>query len=167
MGAVQQMVSVETPHSNGTRLGLVHSSSATQDQPLSFGSGHGEFGHPRQLILSEEHNNSRNSDKGLAPAMYTPYHGHAYDGSTPAQFSFPPGADATTMLPQAAAVAAPQLLQLQPPIRQPLGPPATARATAPAAVICAASATADTPAHVGAFGATTEPTDTSVMFSVF
>ena len=54
--------------------------------------------------------------------MYTPYHGHAYDGSTPAQFSFPPGADATTMLPQAAAVAAPQLLQLQPPIRQPLGP---------------------------------------------
>ena len=54
MGAVQQMVSVETPHSNGTRLGLAHSSSATQDQSLSFGSGHGEFGNPRQLILSEE-----------------------------------------------------------------------------------------------------------------
>jgi hypothetical protein len=73
----------------------------------------------------------RNSDEGLAlfvqpgammPATYTPYHGHAYDGPTPAQFYFPPGADSTTMLPQAAAVAAPQLLQLQPLIRQLLGP---------------------------------------------
>ena len=146
---MQQMVGVETPHCNGTRLGLAHSSSATQDQPLSCGSGHGGFGQPRQLILSEEHRKLRKSDEGLAlfvqpgammPATYTPYHRHAYDGPTPAQFYFPPGADSTTMLPQAAAAAAPQLLQLKPlplirrllgPLPPPVPPPLPLQLSAP------------------------------------
>ena len=172
---MQQMVSVGTPHFNGTRLGLAHSSRATKDQPLSFGSGHGGFGHPRQLILSEEHSKLRNSDEGLAllvqpgammPATYTPYHGHAYDGPTPATVLLSAGCGLNNDAAAGGSCRSTAVAAIATADTSAIAPPAIARATAPAAVICAASATADTPAHVDAFGATSEPTDTSLVFSV-
>ena len=96
----QQLVNA-TQHPYDARL-----ISTPQNQSLSLGNGHSGFGAPRRLILSEERSSRYER------------HGYVHAGPTPAQFYFPPGVDANTMLPQAGAIAAPQLFQPQPLIQQ-------------------------------------------------